>query len=257
MPSVTCQNLIDPAMRIAGISKLPGTGPGTDGYAEAVKALNRMMGSLSLNGGYIFTTAIDDYTWPANTESRTFGPTGNEVITQAPLYIAAADWIMYGSNPEVQYTLRIVRTAPEWLSLSIPELATTYPGLLYTDGGQPNTRLHLWPVPTQSSVLRLNTWTRLKSNFAATSDIAYLPDGYEEAIVLNFALRLNSMYSSDIQRSQMQPNTPNLAAQALRRVRSLNSVSPKLISDADFINSGRDDSGLDARIAFLSGGLVG
>ena len=101
MPSVTCQNLIDPAMRIAGISSLPGTGPGTDAYAEAIKALNRMMGSLSLTGGYIFTTEITDFAWPANVDSKTIGPTGYFVRTQAPLYIAAADWIMFGSNPEV------------------------------------------------------------------------------------------------------------------------------------------------------------
>ena len=256
MPSVTCANLIDPAMRIAGISALPGTGPGTDAYAEAIKALNRMMGSLSLTGGYIFTTSITDYSWPANDASRTFGPTGDEVISQAPLYIAAADWIMYGSNPEVQYSLRIVRTAPEWLTLAIPGLQTTYPGLLYTDGAQPNTTIKLWPVPTQASTLRMNVWTHLKSDFSATSDVAYFPFGYEEAIVLNFALRLNSMYPNALRRSIMQPNTPNLAGQALRRIRSINSVSPKLISDADFINSGRDDAGLDARIAFLSGGLV-
>lgn len=256
--AVTCANLINPAFRVAGISKLPGAGPGTDQTAEAIPALNRMMSSLSLTGGYIFTQAIDDYAWPANTESRTFGPTGDYTMAKAPLYINAADWIMQGGSPEVQYQLGIARNAAQWLQLCIPDLTTTYPAVCYPDGNQPNMKMHLYPVPTQASVLRLGTWTRLKSDFAATNDIAYLPDGYEEAIVLNFGIRLHSLYSSEYYRPNLQPETRQLAGEALRRVRILNTSSPKIISDADFLNAGNNTvDGIAARLSFLSGGLVG
>lgn len=259
--SVTCANLINPAMRMAGISKLPGTGPGADQYAEAMPALNRMMSSLSLNGQYIFTSEVNDYGWGSGVASKTFGPTGDEVLAREPLYIDTCNWVLPGTsgNSEVVLHMTPVRTAGEWQAITMPNLNTDFPRFFYPQQGQgafpQNTKVSIWTVPITASILRMETRTALKSNFTSTSDIAYFPDGYEETITFNFALRLHALYASQFQHAVLQPGTRELAASSLRAVLASHVVSPQRTSDADDINADSPTTvdNLEQRINFFSG----
>lgn len=263
--SITCKQLLDPAFRRAGITQLPGCGPGTDSYTEAIPALNQMMSSLSLNGQYIFTSEVADYDWASGVASKTFGPTGDEVLAREPLYIDNCNWVLPGTSgtSEVVIPLRPVRTAKEWQQITLPNLQADYPRWFYPQQGQvgtdalkpENTNLYIWTVPLTASVLRMETRTVLKSDFAATTDVAYFPDGYERAIILNFALELHSLYAGVLRMARLQPGTERAADQALRMVQASHIVSPQRTSDADDLNGSSPNTvdNLAQRIAFYSG----
>ena len=263
--SITCKQILDSAFRRAGITQLPGTGPGTDMYAEAILELNRLMGSLSLTGQYIYTAAVTDYSWASGVGSKTFGPTGDEVLSAEPLYIDNCVWVLPGTSGsgEVVIQMTPVRTAKEWQQISMPNLETDYPqffwpqqGQVGTDAAKPeNTKVHIWTVPLTASTLRMETRTALKSNFTATSDIAYFPQGYDRAIILNFAVELDTIYSGMFQKSNLKPGTRKAASEALRAVLASHIVSPQRVSDADNINSDSPTTvdNLAQRIAFYSG----
>lgn len=252
MPAVTLANLIWPAMRKAGITKLPGVKPGTDQYAEAILAMNRFMGSMNLNKRTIFETTISDFVWPANEEYQTFGPTGDQTMTQAPIFIDSANWVLPGtSNPEVLIHMRIAKSDSEFAQLSIPQLGMTFPFLLFNQGGQPNSRIRVYPVPQQESTLKLYQWVGLKNDFTATTDQIYLQDGWESAIVDAFAFyEICTLYPNQ---ANVTPQLEAAARRSMRLLRAWNTSSPPAVSDAAQINGTAFDD-LAYRISFLSAG---
>jgi hypothetical protein len=255
MPVVTFENLFWPAMRKAGITKLPGVKPGTDQYAEGYLAMNRFMGTMNINKATIFETVISDFVWPANQQSQTFGPTGNQPIAQAPVFIDAANWVLpQSTNPEVLIHMRIAKSDAEFAQLSIPRLGMTFPFLLWNSGASndstdPNSRIYVYPVPQQESTLKLYQWVGLKHNFSAKTDQINLQDGWESAIIDAFALyEICPLYGVD-----PKPALVAAGKRAMRLIRAWNTSSPPVYSDAANLNgSAKDD--LAYRISFLSAG---
>lgn len=251
--SITFAQLVQPAFRKAGIVKLSGTGPGTDMYNEAIPALNRMMSSLNLVGSYVYSSGTVRGSLVPGQRDYTLGPTGSFSSTR-PLWIISANLLLVGTDPEINISLGIIRDLDTWSNLTLPGLETAFPTLLYSTRAMPTDTIQLWPVPSVAYDLELYVRTAVKDNFTATTDTADLPPGYEEAIVNNFAIELDSLYGgSPFQTSNLRPGTRELAAKALRRIAIMQSTSPMLIGDATNLNGQRPDD-LDRRINFISGG---
>ncbi len=234
-------------------------------YAEAIPELNSLMSSLSLNGQYIFTSSVVDYSWASGLASKTFGPTGDVVLARDPLYIDNCNWVLPGTSGSNEVVLQMtpVRTAKEWQQISMPNLRTDYPQFFYPQQGQvgtdvtkpENTRVHIWTVPLTASILRMEARTALKSDFTSTTDVAYFPDGYDRAIKLLFAVELDTIYSGHFQKSNLKPGTRKAADEALRLLVASHVVSPQRTSDADDLNSDGPTTvdNLAQRISFFSG----
>ncbi len=249
--SVTLQNLINPAMRKAGLSKLPGTGPGTDKYNEAIGAMNRMLSSWGLDGLLIYKTSINRYSMSPLQSSYYIGPTGDWVAPR-PLWIISADLVQTSTFPEIHLPMHIVRTGEEWAKVTLPDLQTAYPCYLYNDRGVADSLIRLWPIPAVNYDIELFTRDALKSDFTAITDEIDLPDGYEAGIVDNFTLELESLYPLQ---AVVSPQLRKNASIALKRIKALNLTSPPRISDADNLNQGSPTTvdNLTQRVGFFSG----
>lgn len=242
---VPLSTLLDPMLRIAGITTLPGTTPSDDQYGELVPMVNRMLGSYNLDGHKIFTAAINQFTLTSGQKSYTIGP-GGEMDMERPLYIKEAN-VLLPTTPVVRWPV-YVYDDDEWASISIQDLSGAPPYGLYYDGAlDPDTGLATLSVifqPTDGYILELYTWQRLMATFTAASDVAVFPDGYPEMIVQNGARRLVGMYPLDSkldgnQRTELK----EMAAVSLRAVLTLNTQAPKITCDPALNTGGSNDYG--------------
>lgn len=242
---VALSTLLNPMLRIAGITTLPGTTPNVDQYGELVPMVNRMLSSYNLDGHKIFTAAINQFPLVSDQKTYTIGP-GGEMDMERPLYIKIANVLLPGS-PTVRWPVAIYDDY-QWGAISIQDLTGAPPfGLYYDNALDPDTGLATLSLifqPPADYTLELYTWLRLKANFTGPDDVAVLPDGYEEMIVQNGARRLVGMYPHDStldgrQRDELK----ELAAASLRAVITLNTRSPKIGCDPALNNAGDDGNG--------------
>lgn len=234
MPT-TLADLLKPALRIAGITVLPGTTPSTDQYTELIPAMNRMLSSWNLDGYKIFSLTITEFTLTANQKIYTIG-TGGELNIARPLAIRVATMI-YPGTPSVRQEVEILEDVKDWMTISVQDITGAPAWYLYYDhGNDANSRgkLYLHPQPPSGYKLELSTWTRIASAFAATTDAVTVPDGYEQAIVDNFALIVGGLYpkQSDLMSNPVAlAEARDRARRSLGVIKSLNIRVPALQSE--------------------------
>jgi len=239
MATFTLLDLIKPAMRMAGITALPGIGPSTDQTGELIPAMNRMVGSWNIDGHRIYSTAINRYPLSVGVSSYTIGPDGVLTIdgdpAPRPIWIERANLVITSSSPEIHRKLRILRTADDWARKQITAMPAAWPYDIYNDGNAPESTLYLWGVPTQVNDLELFTWASILPEFAAVTDAVVLPDGYHGAIVSNFALEVEQLYPRE---AKVLDATRKRAAQTLQALLVANARSPRLKSEAADLGRG-------------------
>ncbi len=245
-------DLLKPALRIAGITTLPGTTPSIDQFGELIPACNRMMGSFNLDGHKIFTTRIDVYPLVRGKKTYTIGP-GGDFDGPRPLWIKDANFLFPG-NPTIRRHIHIADDH-EWSRIVLQDIPGSLPYILYYDfafnaglGG-----IYLKGQPTDGYSLELFTWQQLPSGFVATTDVVILPDGYEELIVTNLALVAASLYPRE---AMLSPLAPQNAARALSAVRTMNSRSPKMRSEAAHLGGSRRVFGGATALIGGAGGIT-
>lgn len=185
----TYQNLLEAAVRKLGRLESGGSLTAseiTDGIAE----LNRMLGTWNADMGAIFCETLDSLTWATGNASRTIG-VGGDLNVARPAQILAAqirsgttdiDLILY-THREYQAIVDKATTA------NIPRYLAYNPTIASSVG-----TLFMWPVPSASLTVRITSLKPLAAGVAGTT--AILPDSYEDAIVLNLALRLADEYGA-------------------------------------------------------------
>jgi hypothetical protein len=221
--------LLDPVLRIAGITTEPGIIPNAEQYGELVPELNRMMGHFNLNGHRIFTTSIDQYSLFTGQTVYLIGP-GGDFDTDRPQRIAAANLIT-ATDPTTRTPLHVAEDPTEWTRISIQELTSDPTGIYYDKSydGDGRGRIYIHPQGSDGDLLELLTWVRLATSFTAITDVAFFPDGYEDCIVWNLAIRAAMLYPL---KSRLHPLAPERAKETLRAIQTSNTRSPRLYSEA-------------------------
>lgn len=120
------------------------------------------------------------------------------------------------ASPDFEREL-IMFTDQSWAGLQSKSQTSAQPTHWYYEPTYPNGTLTLWPVPTGSGYeIAIYTTTRVP-RFETLDDTVSLPDGYEEMIVQNMALRLCPSY-----KIQPSPLTVKFAADSLAAVKRAN-----------------------------------
>lgn len=239
--ATTLIELFKPALRIAGITMLPGIGPSTDQTGELIPAINRLVGMFNLDGLKIFNTSIDRYALTPLQSSYFIGPSG-DFQAPRPNYIHGANVVITSASPELHLPIHMM-TPAEWEAMTITELPMAWPIAMYNDGANPDSKLYLYGFPTNANDLELFTWQALKNDFTAISDAVYLPDGYEAAIVDSLALEVARLHPRDtVLRGEALVEARRAAQNSLQAVMVLNTECPRLHSEA--ANIGGRGSGL-------------
>ena len=237
VPSVgiPLSQILIPALRIAGITILPGTTPSIDQYTELIPQVNRMMSSYNLDGHRVYSASIDSYPLVGGQKVYTIGP-GADFDTTRPIFITCAV-MMFPTNPVYRQPVRITLDESEWMQISVQDIPGAPAFILYYDGGLDDNgwgRIYLYPQPPTGYRLEISTVLQLKNNFTAISDVVLVPPGYEEMMVTNLAIRCATMYPHE---SVLSPDARDMAARALQSVIISNSKNPALQNEAAFINN--------------------
>lgn len=172
----------------------------TGSYAQlsdAYRRLNMMLGSWSLQPRTLLITEREVFDMTAGKGSPsnpyTIGP-GGDFNTERPVAIKGAATLLTTSTPTVETGLRVY-SAAEYESIAVKGLSNGLAAGVYYQPMTPLGKLYVWQVPdiaTNDLVLYLQ---KPLASFADLTTDYTLPDGAEEAIEYNLAVRLAPTYS--------------------------------------------------------------
>ncbi len=226
--------LLYPALRLAGILGAPGRTASTSELADAFDALNRLLGSWTIQDELIYTIQAARYNLSPSKPSYTIGPTGADFTAPRPVRITQATLVLLGPS-ELHLPLNLLTDA-QWAHRRLREIPTSVPTDLYNDCAYPNSRLYLWGYPTMANDLELFTWQAL-SSFPSQAAAVSLPPGYANAICYNLAVALSDQFGT-----VLRPNVLVTARRTSAWVKANNAPSPAVPS-ADFGTRGGQGGG--------------
>jgi hypothetical protein len=224
-------SLLQPMLRIAGITMQPGIGPNVDQYSELIGMVNRMLSSYNLDGHTVYTSNIKQFPLNSGQKIYTIGP-GGDFDVPRPTYISDAT-ILFPTNPTVRRPVYIM-DQDEWSSIAVQDIPGAPSLALYYDGGidaSGRANIYLYYQPPADYMLELYLWNQLPTGFVTINDTATFPPGYEEFIVNQGGINAANLYPRE---SMLSPDARKLASQAYRRIQQSNSHSPKQVSEPGF-----------------------
>ena len=228
--TVPASKLFYAAMRKAGITLAPGRTPSIDQYTDALDEANRMIGTWNCERPRIFTIRIDQFPLDTRkTYSMGIDPAGNvtaDFDAPRPQEIIRAN-VLFPGTPIVRRKVRILDDE-EFAAITLQDIASGVPTSIYSDGAYPFCNITLIPQTNSGYSLELFSWQSI-AKFAAVTDVCVLPDGFEDAIVLNLAVRLAPQF----QKGEVMPSVQRAADKALAAIAKKNLPgAPKISADA-------------------------
>jgi hypothetical protein len=216
---LTGKDLIESTLRLIGAlaSSEPGTG---QELQDGLVTLNAMIGSfrtqnllLWAKGGrtLVPTTLKAAYT----IGNPTGGPAGDFAITR-PTRVDRID-VQVLSNPlqPLEIELEMLNT-DQWADIPVKNISSPIPQKVYYDDQFPLAIMNLYPVPSVAVNYVMYSWGVFTSFPDLTTDITF-PDGYDELLRYNLAIRLAPEYNR-----QTAPEVALLAKAAIANIKSIN-----------------------------------
>lgn len=180
-----------------------------------LRALNRLLERMS--NQRLFNPVETQLSYPlTGSQSFTIGPSGADLTAARPLRVIGA----YATLADISYPVRLL-TAQEWDSIGYKVSSGGAPAGVYYEATYPSGTVYVYQ-PTAGYTLKLRVLTVIDSFADHAEDLA-LPPGYEEALVLNLAVRLAPGYGA-----ALRAETINDARNALRIIKRTNVQIPTL-----------------------------
>lgn len=223
--------ILYPALRKAGVTLAPGRTPSSAQFQDAIDELNRLVGSLNCDRLFIYSRT--NYIFPlTGAKTYTIGqdPTGVSPIADfdvpRPQLIEEANIIILPSSPGGTRRPLFLATDQQWAKIAVQDIPNAVPQVLYNDRAYPISTLSLWGQPVPGYELELFVWTQIPVFFALT-DVASVPMQYVDAMVLNLAVRLVTLFPlNPTMPRQVDPNLYQQARESLMRLESINAPQP-------------------------------
>jgi hypothetical protein len=223
VPREVGRGLLYPALRKAGVTLGPGRTPSPAQFQDSIDELNRLSGSLNCDRLFIYSIARNEYPLDPPQASYTIGESPDPLIeadfpAPRPQLIESAN-IVNAGGANLRRPL-VLATDLEWAKISLQAFPNTIPELLYNDRGYPLSTLYLWGQPMAGQILELFTWVQVPA-FQTITDQVLLPMQYEDALVLNLAVRLAPHFQK-----VLDQNVREDARISLMRLESINAPQP-------------------------------
>lgn len=209
----TVQSVINRSLRLLGVLA-SGESPTSDETADALVSLNAMLDGWT--NDKLMTYSLVNITVPlvANTASYTIGASGATVTATAPVSIESA----YVRHNNIDYQVELIDDK-QYNGIVQKNSTSDIPEYLWFNGTNPNSTITLYPVPNAVNNLYLSVWTPYAA-FAAATDTFTMPNGYEDAVAFNLAVRLSPEFPS----IPLNPAVFELAKQSLALIKRINRV---------------------------------
>ncbi len=221
----TALDLVKRSMRLMR-TLAPDQNPTTQEATDGLNVLNSMLDSWSTERLMIYQVQQTTHTWTANSASRTIG-SGGDFNTTRPTKIAEEGNFMRDGSTSIDYPLLILGDRDSYDRILLKTSTSSYPQWLFADMGFPLITLYVWPVPTQSLSLHLNSWKPLQNFSTLTTDMA-LPPGYQRAIEYNLAIEYAPEFGSA---ANITDDVRNIARMSKSSIKAVN--KPDLVARID------------------------
>lgn len=183
--TVSANDQINRALRLLGVLA-EGETPSVETSNDALVALNQMIDSWNTERLSVYSTQDQVLTWPANTISRTLGPTGN-LVGNRPILLDDATYFR-DAGTGVSYGVKIINKA-QYDGIAVKTVTSTYPQLLFVNMSHPDIEMFLCPVPTKALEWHFISVDELTQPATLLTVLSF-PPGYLRAFTYNLALEL-------------------------------------------------------------------
>lgn len=216
----TALDMIKRSMRLARVLR-KGEAPDSDESADGLAALNTMLDSWRLERLMVYQIVQGSYSWASGIASKTIG-SGGDISAARPVRIESA----YAVDSASQwYPVDVLQMREEYDQIVLKTTSGSVPEWLYMDPAYPLATIYLYPVPSATITLKLNTWQTLQSFAALTTDLA-LPPGYQRAIEFSLAVE----YGAEFKR-EVPADVKAIATMAKAAVKNIN--MPSMVAQVD------------------------
>lgn len=181
----TAGDQINAALRLIG-QLAEGETPSPATSQDALAALNQMLDSWSTERLAVFSTQDQVFTWPANTISRTFGPTGN-FVGNRPIQLDDATYFRDASTG-VSYGIKMINQQ-QYDGIAVKTVTATYPQVMWINQQYPDIELTLYPVATRALEWHFISVDELTQPATLNTTLAF-PPGYMRAFKFNLACEI-------------------------------------------------------------------
>jgi len=181
--AITALQVISRSMRLLQVLP-PDANPTAQESADGLYALNSMLDAWGIERLMVYQIQQANYSWAAGASSKTIG-SGGDFNASRPAKIEK-DGNFFRSSGGIDYQLEVY-PRQDYDRIVYKSSTGSFPEYLFYDGGHPLMTLYVYPVPSETLTLYLNTWSTLQQ-FAALSTQVALPPGYRAAVEYNLAI---------------------------------------------------------------------
>ena len=215
---MTVGELLKSSLRLIG-AIATGETPSNDEMKDALAALNLMLDGWSIKRGMIYVTTLENFSLVVGTASYTIGSSGTFNTTKPVKVLSAYTRDSDGND----YPLDVY-TERERYNEHIDKTLSSRPEELLFVPSHVLAYLYAYPVPDEAYTLYIESLKPLSSLSGYTTEIS-LPDGYENALIYNLAIRLAPEFGTTA-----SPEVVAIAVDSMNDLRVINSpeVTAKL-----------------------------
>ena len=210
--STTAGDQINAALRLIGMLA-EGETPSADTSNDALGALNQMIDSWSAERLSVYSTQDQSFTWPANTISRTLGPTG-DLVGNRPVMLDDSTYFV-DPTTGISYGIKIINQQ-QYNGIAVKTVTSTYPQVIWVNMEMPNISMSIYPVPTRALTWHFVSVTELTQP-AVLATTLVVPPGYLRAFKFNLACEIATEFGIDPPR-----NVARLAMASKRILKRVN-----------------------------------
>lgn len=154
----------------------------------ALRYLQEFIDTTAGKLGAIYNVARTSFTWTANQQSRTIGPTGADLtLDPRPLWLVSATRVAVGETDEIPLD---IWHRKRWLYEVDKAAEDDVPLAINLEPGPTNSTINAWPKPTSAFTLILGTPTALSGFANLTTSYTFPEGGYREWFRKELCVRL-------------------------------------------------------------------
>ena len=181
----TAGDIINGSLRLLGVLA-EGETPSSETAQDALVAMNQMIDSWNTERLSVFSTQDQVVTWPASTQSRTLGPTGN-IVGLRPVLVDDATYFRDPANG-ISYGLKLINQQ-QYNGIAVKTVTSTYPQVMWVNMTYPDIEMYVYPVPTKELEFHIVSVEELSQPANLATDLAF-PPGYLRAFRYNLACEI-------------------------------------------------------------------
>lgn len=188
----TAQDVITSSFRLL-VQYSEGDTPTAAMLADGLAVFNQLLDSWSAERLMIYATQDQQFTWTANTASRTLGASGT-FVGNRPVVLDDATYFKDPSTG-ISYNVKIINQQ-QYDGIALKTATSSYPQVIFVNDTYPNLTITEWPIATKDlewhfvSVLELSQPATLGTTLS-------FPPGYLRAFKFNLALDLAAEFGME------------------------------------------------------------